>query len=276
VSLSILPGAQGGSLRLADGARMDWLQLGVGSLPVVVVPGAGDGLWTVKQTALLLAWRYRRRFHSQRLLVLGRREPIPPGFGAKEHAEDYAEAVDRLGWGPSVWECVSAGGPIGQWAALCRPDLIRGLILASSMHRADETLRSVLTCWLDLVRDRRWADLYWSIAVLNRRPAQLARYRSLRPFLRLVPAPRSPERFVNLLDGLMHLDNSTIAPKVGCPVLVVGGEEDRIITAAVQRKMAALIPNSRLVLYGGYGHAAPLEHPEYERTTRHFIEETCR
>jgi pimeloyl-ACP methyl ester carboxylesterase len=254
---------------------MDWLRLGDGSLPVVVIPGAGDGLWTVGRSAPLLIWRYRRRLRSHRLLVLGRREPIPSGFGVEEHADDYVEAAERLGWEPSIWECISAGGPIGQWAALRRPDLVRGLILASSMHRSDETLRSVLESWFRLVQDREWAGLYWSIAALNRRPTELARYQLLQPLLRILPAPRSPQRFVRLLDGLMVLDNSAMVPQIECPALVIGGEDDRIITAALQREMAGLVPNCRLVLYKGYGHAAPVEHPDYERMTRRFMDEVC-
>jgi len=54
---------------------------------------------------------------------------------------------------------------------------------------------------------------------------------------------------------------------------VIGGREDRIISSDLQREMARLIPNSRLVLYEGYGHAAPLEHPHAERVTRQFMEE---
>src|SRR5690242_12513588 len=77
-----------GTLRVDDGARMDWLQLGRGPLSIVVVPGAGDGLWTIGRTAVQFAWRYRRRFLSHRLLILGRREPIPLGFGIEEHARD--------------------------------------------------------------------------------------------------------------------------------------------------------------------------------------------
>src|SRR4029078_2336671 len=113
-----------GTLRLADGSRIDWLQLGRGSLSVVVVPGIGDGLWTIGQSAPQLVWRYRRRFWSHRLLILGRRDPIPSRFGVEEHADDYLRAVERLGWGPSIWECISAGGPIGQCAARWRPDVV--------------------------------------------------------------------------------------------------------------------------------------------------------
>jgi pimeloyl-ACP methyl ester carboxylesterase len=55
--------------------------------------------------------------------------------------------------------------------------------------------------------------------------------------------------------------------------LIVGGEQDRIISAGLQREMAGLIPHSRLVLYAACGHAAPQEHPDYEIETRRFMEE---
>jgi pimeloyl-ACP methyl ester carboxylesterase len=255
---------------------MDWLQLGRGPLPVVVIPGVGDGLRTLGRSAIELAWRYRRRFWSHRLLILGRREPIPRGFGVEEHAVDYLRAVERLGWGPSIWESISAGGPIGQCVARSRPDLVRGLILASTTHRLDARLRSIIETWRILAHDHRWADLYWSVVALNRGPERTARYKALRPLLRLVPAPRNPQRFVNLLAGLEKLDNRAILPAITCPTLVIGGGQDRLISVDLQREMAGLVPNSRLVLYAEYGHTTPDEQPDYEVVTRHFMEEIHR
>ena len=272
----MLSGFRRGTLRFEHGARMDWLQLGRGSLSAVVIPGAGDGLWTVGRSTMPMVWRYRQRFWSHRLLILGRREPIPSGFEVEDHAGDYLRAVERLGWGPSVWECISAGGPIGQCVARQRSDVVRGLILASTTHCLDERLRSVLDIWRDLVQARRWAELYWSMVVSNRRPATVAHYRLLKPLLRLLPPPRSPQRLLRLLDGLANFDNSAILPDITCPTLVVGGEQDRIISADLQRAMARLIPNSRLVLYAGYGHAAPVGHPGYEGLTRSFMDEVLR
>jgi pimeloyl-ACP methyl ester carboxylesterase len=255
---------------------MDWLQLGCGSLSVVVIPGAGDGLWTIGRSTMQMVWRYRQRFWSHRLLILGRREPIPSGFGVEEHADDYLRAFERLGWGPSVWECISAGGPIGQCVARQRPDVVRGLILTSTAHRLDQTAMSVLNTWRDLVHAQRWADLYWSMVALNRRPATVARYRCLRAHLRFLPPPRSPRRFLHLLDGLATFDNSAILPAITASTLVVGGEQDCIVSSDLQRAMARLIPNSRLVSYRGYGHAASVEHPGYEGLTRRFMEEILR
>ncbi|MGE3272734.1 MAG: alpha/beta fold hydrolase [Chloroflexota bacterium] len=265
-----------GALRLAHGAEIEWLQFGRGALRTVVIPGAGDGLWTVRQWLPLFAWRYRRRYRTHRLLIMGRREPIPERFGIAAHAEDYLDAVERLAWGPAVWECISAGGPIGQCAAIRRPDMVRGLVLASTMHRSDAVLRSVLQAWRELTEQRRWGELYWSIAALNRQPETVRRLRWLRPLLRLTPIRANAQRFVRLLDELLHFDNSAVLAEIACPTLVIGGEADRIVSADLQREMAALIPNSRLVLYPCYGHAAPLEHPSAERTIMQFVQELGR
>ena len=135
---------------------------------------------------------------------------------------------------------------------------------------------SVLNTWRDHVLAHRWAELYWSMVASNRRQATVSRYRCLRALLRLLPPPRSPQRFLHLLDGLATFDNGAILPAITAATLVVGGEEDCIISIDLQRAMARLIPNSRLVLYGGYGHAASVEHPGYEGLTRRFMEEVLR
>jgi pimeloyl-ACP methyl ester carboxylesterase len=271
-SRSFSLGPQGGSLRLPDGARMDWLQLGYGARPVVVVPGALDGLWTARQSPAQFVLRYRPRLRSCRLLILSRREPIPAGFDPAAHAEDYLAAVEQLGWGPSVWECISAGGPIGQWAAVRDAGRVRGLILLSTTHRADETLGTVLSHWRDLAERRRWATLYASILDLNDHRSRVLRCQALRPLLKLVPAPRSPQRFVNLVDELMKLDSVDAASRITCPTLVITGDGDRIIRADLQREMASLIRGSRHVVYRGAGHAAPIEHPDYWHVTGRFME----
>jgi pimeloyl-ACP methyl ester carboxylesterase len=267
---------QRGTLRLAHGAQMDWLQLGRGAHTMVIVPGAGDGLWTVRQSALHLVWRYRRRLQNYRMLFLSRREPIPTGFAFQEYADDCLSAIGHLNWGPSVWECISAGGPIGQAVAQREPAAVTALVLASTTHRVDARLRSVLETWRRLVHAGRWSELYWNIAALNRRPDTVARYRPLKPLLHIVPPPRNPQRFVQLLDGLLQLDNGTILSEIACPTLVIGGMEDRIISAGLQREMAARIPNSRLLLYDGYGHAAPLEHPHAEQAIQQFVRAASR
>ena len=266
----LLPGRTAGYLPLPDGAQLPYLALGDGPTAIAVIPGAGDGLTTVVDGALRLAWYYRRRAHRYRVLVLSRRQPIPPHFRQDQHAGDLLWALEQLQWGPTVLECNSAGGPVGQWMAVRRPDLIRGLILSSTLHRTVEHTRTVLQLWMVLAHEGRWAELNWSSIEYTFRPQTVARYRPLRPFTGLLPRPRYAERLERILEELLYLDNRPLLPGIACPTLVIGGADDRVIPADVQREMAALIPHSEIILYPGYGHGNDQENPDYERQVSRF------
>lgn len=146
--MRFLPEYESDQLTTPDGASLPFLKVGRGPVPIVLIPGAGDGLRTVADAWLQLTWFYRWRADTYRMLLLSRRQPIPPDYGLERHAEDMIWAVEQLGWEPAIWECNSAGGPIGQWVAVKRPDLVRGLILTSTLHRTSDDTRAVLGYWL--------------------------------------------------------------------------------------------------------------------------------
>jgi pimeloyl-ACP methyl ester carboxylesterase len=259
-----------GVVRLAGGALVQWLRLGSGPVPIVVVPSASDGLLTTHQYPWRLIWRYRRRLRSCRLLKLSLRQSIPAGHSTDQHADDLICVVEEIDWGPSIWECTSAGGPIGQAVAVKRPDLVCGLILASTSHRANERVHSVLRHWRRLAEERRWPALYWSLLKLGSWPRRVGLIRFIRPLFPMLPAPTDSLRFVRIMEGIESVDNTAILPRVSCPTLVIGGCEDACIPEQLQREMAALIPRSATVLYPGHGHVAPMEHPDAERTMLRF------
>ena len=268
------PAYKRSALVTPDGAQMQYVVLGDGPVPVVVIPAADDGLRMAGEAAPQLARSYRRRARTHRLLVLSRRQPIPEDYTWEQHTDDYIWALEQLGWGPTILECHSAGGPIGQWMAIKRPDLVRGLILSDTMHYPSEHTRAVVTHWRYLAREEKWAELQWSCVEYSFRPQTVARYRPRKSFLRMLPRPRHPERVVRIYDELLALDNRAVVPRIACPTLVIGGEEDNVVPADVHRAMAALIPNSRLVLYPGYGHGNSQENPDYEAQVTRFVYET--
>ena len=94
------------------------------------------------------------------MLALCRRDPIPAGHRVEDYAQDYIRALEQLALGPVVLECSSAGGPIGQWLAAERPDLIRGLVLSSTLHTVPSQTRAVFERWIALARSARLAT--WS------------------------------------------------------------------------------------------------------------------
>jgi pimeloyl-ACP methyl ester carboxylesterase len=264
---------QSQSIRTPDGATLHYLMLGRGPRPVVVIPGAGDGLQTLDRAAGRLALYFARRARDWRLLVFSRRQPLPAGFGLEGHARDLLWLLEQLSWPPTLLECNSAGGPVGQLAARERPGQVRGLVLSCTLHRSQPATRAVLEHWLGLAAAGRWADFQWSSIEHTFRPATVRRYRPLRPFLRFAaPPPRDPSRIRPMLAELLDFDHRSWLPELAVPALVIGGEDDRVIPAEIQREMAALIPGSELKLYPGFGHGNDQENPDYERQVAAFAQ----
>ena len=261
-----------GTIELPDGGRIPYVKIGAGSQRVVVLPGAGDGLTTVVQGAGRLDWFYARRKRDFSILVLSRRDPIPEGWSMAQHAEDMFFALDRLNWGPTLLECNSAGGPVGQQMAVLRPTDVLGLILSCTLHRTAAATRDVLEKWIGMCRRGQWREMNWSSIEYTFRPQSVKMYRLARPLLALMGAPRDPERLPRILEALLPLDQRALLPEIRCPTLVIGGEEDRVVPAEVQREMAALIPGAELKLYRGYGHGNDQENPDYELQVRRFAE----
>ena len=61
---------------------------------------------------------------------------------------------------------------------------------------------------------------------------------------------------------MLH-DTYELLTNITCPTLVIGGQEDRIVTAQASVEIAEKIPNSRLYLYDGLGHGLYEEAPDF-------------
>ncbi|MBI3941677.1 MAG: alpha/beta fold hydrolase [Chloroflexi bacterium] len=67
-------------------------------------------------------------------------------------------------------------------------------------------------------------------------------------------------------------DSTSLLPAIKQPTLVVAGEQDQIIPVAEARKMAELIPTSKLQVVPGAGHMVNLEQPQvFNHTLRNFL-----
>jgi pimeloyl-ACP methyl ester carboxylesterase len=272
-----LPKFRAESIGLESGAVKPLVLIeGDGETPMVVLPGAADGLRTCVDIAVYLAWFYRERVKNCRILILSRRDPLPPSFAMQSHAEDMLATVERLDFGPAVWECLSAGGPIGQWAAVKRPDLVRGLILSSAYDHMSGRMAKSLQKWLDIAKQSGDRDPFWSmIEPKYRPPAEILA--ELDPaVLQGATNPREPERFENLLTPLLDLDQRELVAQIRCPTLVVGGEDDRSVPPELQREMAARIPGAELKQFPGYGHFNDMENPEYQPLVTRFAQQIMR
>lgn len=71
-----------------------------------------------------------------------------------------------------------------------------------------------------------------------------------------------PAELVNGLEYLLHADLRDSIPGISIPVLLLHGAQDRIIPAAAAEWLQEHLPDSRLQIFPGAGHALPAHHFE--------------
>ncbi|MDO9535331.1 MAG: alpha/beta hydrolase [Bacillota bacterium] len=254
------------------GSDMHYVAFGKGTTPLVIIPGLGDGLRTVKGTGLLMWLIYRKYAREYRVWIFSRKNELEPGFTTREMAREQAEAMDKLNIQSAYIMGVSQGGMISQWLAVDHPQKVSKLVIVVSRSRQNETVQEVVGNWIKMAEQERYGEL----AIDTMEKAHTEKYlRKWRPFYWLVKRtgkPVSKERFLIQANSCLTHDAYGELDKIKCPTLVIGGGDDKIIGGPEsQQEMADAIPHSRLILYPELGHGAYAEAKDFHTQVLDFL-----
>jgi pimeloyl-ACP methyl ester carboxylesterase len=201
--------------------------------------------------------------------------PMPvDGISISGYGRIVDELLDTLGIERAVIVGNSMGGFIGAEVALQFATRVEKLVLVSAAglsieHQRNEPVLRVLER-LDnlLIFTGGWAAT--RSETLSRRPRmrrQIMRLVADRP--ELLPAPLIAEQvkgsgtpgFVPALDALTDYPIRDRLGEIECPVLVVWGEEDRLVPVRDAYEFGRLISDAQVEVWPGTGHVAMLERP---------------
>lgn len=247
--------AKNGCLKIF-GTDMDYICFGTGSENLVMIPGVGDGIKTVKGTAVPFALMYRKIAHKYRIYVFSRRNTLPEGFSTEDMAEDLNTAMEQLGIHSSYVLGVSQGGMIAQYLAIRHPEKVKKLVLAVTLARQNETVQNVVHNWIDMAK----AGDYKGIMIDTARKSYSKQYwKKMRWMYSLfggIGKPKSLSRFVVQANACVTHNAYDELKNIQCPTFIIGGEEDQIVTGRASEDINRQIRSSKLLMYQGLGHAA--------------------
>ena len=129
---------------------MDYIRFGTGERNLIILPGLGDGLQTVKGTALPMAVMYRCFAKDFTVWAFSRKNALPQGYTTRQMAQDLSDAMEQLGITQADIFGVSMGGMIAQHLAIDHPQKIRKLILTVTSARANPVLTESVGEWISL------------------------------------------------------------------------------------------------------------------------------
>ena len=263
--------AHNGSVSL-PGGEMDYIRFGRGERVLIILPGLGDGLKTVRGTALPMAWMYRCLAKEYTVYAFSRRNDLLSGVTTVDMAADAAAAMDLLGIRCADILGVSMGGMIAQHLAAGYPDRVRRLVLAVTSPGPDPSAEKAVNHWIRLAQAGDHTAFMESNLRLIYSDSYYRRNRWILPILGLITKPGSYERFMLQADACLTHDARSRLNRITAPTLVIGGEQDQVISPAAAAELAAGIPGARLHVYPQWGHGLYEEAGDFLRVVQEFLE----
>ncbi len=256
-----------------DDNEMDYVSFGQGEKPLVIIPGLGDGLKTVKGTGLMLWYIYRILGRDFRVYVFSRKNKLKEGYTTRDMARDLASAMGTLNISCAAFIGISQGGMIAQWLAIDYPAMVSRLAIVISLARQNETIQKVIGNWIEMARKELYDDLAVDMMEKSHTENYLKRIRPFYWLIKRISKPQSKERFLIQAESCLTHDAYKELPAIKCPTFIIGGGADQIVGGKeVQQEMVNSIEGSIVHIYPDLGHGAFAEAKDFgERIYNFFV-----
>ena len=262
--------AQNGTVPFPE-TTMDYVRFGTGSQILVMLPGLGDGLRSMKGTALPVAAMYRMFARDFTVYVFSRKNAMPMGTTTRDMARDLKEAMQSLGIRKAHLFGVSMGGMISQHFAADYPEMVGKLILTVTCPRPNPILTEAITEWIDLAKSGDHTALMDSNVRRIYSDAYYRRNKWLIPIMGKATKPKSYERFLVMANACLTHNAYDQLPSITAPTLVIGGGVDRCLGGEASKEIAARIPGAQLKFYPDQGHGLYEEVKDFNQTILDYL-----
>jgi pimeloyl-ACP methyl ester carboxylesterase len=254
---------------LSESSAMDYITFGNGDKPLVILPGLSDGLSTVKGKGFILSQYYKRFWKDFKVYIFSRKNQLKENYTTRDMARDQKRAMEALGIRHCYVMGISQGGMIAQHLAIDYPEAVEKLVIGVSVSRQNSTIQDVVSKWIEFAENNDYATLMEDTMKKTYTRPKIKKYKLLMPILKRVGKPKSFKRFIIQANACLSHHAYDKLDQIQCPTLVIGGDSDQVVGINSSQEMAARIPQSKLIIYEGFGHGA------YEEV-KNFNEEVIR
>ena len=266
----MLYNAKNGTLKIG-GTTMDYIRFGSGERILVMLPGLGDGLRSMKGTALPMAFMYREFAKDFTVYAFSRKNMLPEGYTTRDMARDQAEAMEQLGISKADVFGVSMGGMIAQYFAIDFPEKVGKLILTVTSSRLNPILTESIDEWVSCAKRGDHTTLMDSNVRRIYSEDYYRKNKWLVPVMGKLTKPKSYDRFFVQADACLTHDAYESLNQIKAPTLVIGGEKDFSLGGDASREIAAAIPGAKLRMYAQWGHGLYEEAKDFNEVVLSFL-----
>ena len=254
-----------------EGGQMHGIRFGSGPRSLIMLPGLGDGVTTVRGKALPMALMYRMFARDFTVFMLSRRENLPQGATTRDMARDVCLAMDALGIERADVLGVSMGGMIAQHLAAEAPQRVNRLVLAVTCSESGVNIRQAVEEWNAMAEAGDHTAFMDSNVRLIYSDDYYRKSRWLIPVMGKLTRPASYSRYFVQAAACLGHNATDVLGAIAAPTLVIGGGQDRVVNPDASRQLAAGIPGAALKLYPQWGHGLYEEAKDFNEVVLRFL-----
>ena len=249
----------------------DYICFGRGGRNLIILPGLGDGLRTVKGTAAPMAWMYRMFAKDFTVWMVSRRDDLPQGHTTRDMAEDLKDFMDAANITQADILGVSMGGMIAQWLAIDHPHRVGKLVLTVTAARPNDILEEAVNTWLAQARSGDHTALMGDNLRRIYSKSYCRKNSWMIPMLGVLTKPKSYDRFLIQASACLRHDAFAHLPRIQVPTFVIGGGLDKALGAAASAEIATQISGATLKIYPQWGHGLYEEAKDFNAVVLAFL-----
>jgi len=251
---------------------MDYVTFGKGKQPLVIIPGLGDGVQTVKGMDQMLALTYREFAKVYKVYVFSRINELRENYTTRNMAADVAQAMDLLKLKSSAVMGISQGGMIAQWLAVDFPKKVERLILTVTTAKLNSFGRERITHWLELNQTDSYKELMLDIASHSYTTKSFRKIKYLYRIMGIFGRIKDKQRIdIQSVSCLKH-DSLDFLEKINCPTLIIGAEKDDVLGVDGSLGLHQHIKDSQLTILPECGHALYEQNKDFQKRVLVFLE----
>ena len=259
-----------GSVKIGS-TDMYYVSFGKGDRNLVVIPGLGDGLATVKGKSMMLQGPYKKYLKDFTVYMFSRKNDMPEGYSIRDMAADQVAVMNTLGITKASILGVSQGGMIAQSIAIDHPEVVDKLILAVTAPYANETAKDSVGTWIGMAKKDDFNALFADTAERTYSEAYLNKNRKWFPAVAKLTKPASYERFLRNAYAILDFDAREELIRIKAPTLIIAGSDDHIVGNDAPHELNRGIKGSELYIYNGLGHGTYEEAKDFYDRVFEFV-----
>ena len=254
-----------------DDTTVNYISFGTGNKNLIIIPGVGDGLKTVKGLALPFSIMYKLFAKDFKVYVFSRKNDLKKDYSTMDMANDIKYILDKLDIEKTSVVGVSQGGMIAEHLTINYPDIIEKLVLVVTLSKQNEIINKRVNKWIKYAKEDNYKDLFIDTMENSYQEKTLNKYRRLYPLLTRVSKPKTFDRFIIEAESCLTHDAYDKLSKIKCPTLIIGGKKDNIVGIDASIEMHKKIKSSELYIYEDYGHSLYEEAKDFNKRVYDFL-----